>query len=215
MVTLGKRKRGGRSTAGQGRKKMARTGVASAMTRKVANAVHSFKRQATFTINGNAAYAPYLAAHTYRLSDMPNSSEFSALFDSYRITHTQLKFYLTVDPAAQASASAIYPRLFWAQDQNDTGTPASLDELRQRSNLKVKVLTPFKPVVVNVKPNTLCTTRVSGAGDVSTIQRKAWLSTTVLGADYMGLKFAIDNLTNTNYSVIVERVYWFQCKNIQ
>lgn len=214
MVTLGKRKRGGRSTAGQGRKKRAR-GVGMAMTRNVANAVHSFKRQATFTIAGNAAYAPYLAAHTFRLSDMPNSAEFSALFDSYRMTHCQLKFYLTVDPAAQASASAIFPRLFWAEDQNDTGTPASLNELRERSNLKVRVMTPYKPVVVNVKPNTLCTTRVSGVGDVSTIQRKAWLNTTALGADYMGLKYAIDNLTNTNYSVIVERVYWFQCKNIQ
>lgn len=177
---------------------------------------HFFKRMvAGSPITGNAAYAPYLAGTSTNLGVLPNVSEFSSLFDQYMITHWQLRFYLSVDPSAQAAASAVYPRLFWCTDNDDAVVPSSLNELRERSKTRTRILTPNRPIVVNVKPSVLNEV-YRGLATISFSPKwRQWIDMSNTDVPHYGLKWAIDNFTNTNYSLNIEQTMWFRCKNVR
>lgn len=213
---LGKRKRGGRSTAGQGRKKYQRTSRALTMARRVnlKKDTHFFTRQfAGDEIVGNPLYAPGMFASTATLGAMPNVSEFTTLFDRYKITHWQLRFYLKIDPSAQAAATASYPRMFWIKDYDDATPPASLNVLREHANCQTRVLTPYKPIVINVKPAVLAEVYRSAVATTYSPKWNQWIDMVHTDIHHFGLKFGFDDLTNTNYKVTVEQKLWFQCKD--
>lgn len=177
---------------------------------------HFFKRSvAGSPINGAAGFLPYLAGTSTSLGVLPNVSEFANLFDQYMITHWQLRFYLSIDPSAQAAASAVYPRLFWCPDNDDVAIPSSLNELRERSKTRTRILTPSRPVIVNVKPSVLNEV-YRGLGTITYSPKwKQWIDMSNTDVPHYGLKWAIDNLTNTNYSLNIEQVMWFRCKNVR
>lgn len=180
--------------------------------------VHYFKRWTSnvgFTnpIVGNATYAPYLDVLSYGLNTLPAVSEFTTLFDHYMITKVVTKFYLKIDPGAQAAASASYPRLFYIRDTDDSTLAANLDELRQYGTCKVKVMNPNRPITLVCKPNILGLSYSTAVASNYTPKWGQWIDLGDTNTRYYGWKFAIDDLTNTNYRVTVENVYYFKCKN--
>lgn len=184
------------------------------ISKSVNRQVHKFRRTgAGFAVSGGVGQLPWLGYTDAKLSYMSGSSEFAALFDEYRITHMQIKVFLRIDPSAQTAATASYPRLYSSIDHNDVSTPASLNELRERGNCRVQVLNPNRPVILNVKPSVLGETYRSAIATTYTPKWRVWLPTTNLDVPHYGIKFGIDDLTNTNYRVDSEITYWFQCKN--
>lgn len=164
---------------------------------------------------GNAIYAPLLQGASFSLSALPNVSEFANLFDQYKITHVQLRFHLDTDPGAQAAASAQYPKLYYATDYDDANAPASLDDLRQHARMQCRVLTPNRPIKVNIKP--AVTTLVYRGPTTSSYVPKwrQFIDMAQTDVPHYGLKWGIDNLTNTNYKVRVEGRMWFTCKDVR
>lgn len=215
MGVLGKRKQGPKTWR---RKKAYRKSTAVVPRRVRGNintAVHSFKRLATTaSISGNAAYIPYSGATNINLSVLPSYTEFVNLFDQFRITYVVIKFWLKVDPSAQAAASAIYPKLYWTRDVNSS-TPITQNTMRERGDVKIAVLHPNRPVVMKFKPNLLTQNLLNGTGSSYTPAYNQWISTADNTAFYYGALWNIDNLTNTNFIVDVESTYYFQCKNLQ
>lgn len=174
---------------------------------------HSFiRRGLPFTLQGNVAYAPYQSSTNISFNQITNSAEFGALYDQYKINLVKVQFWLRIDPGAQAAASAIMPKLFWCRDMDDA-TPASQTEMRERSNLKIAVLRPDRPVTFWVKPNVLSEV-YRGVGTTSYSPKFGqWLDMTTTDVYHYGVKWNIDNLTNNIYYVDVETTYYFQCKN--
>lgn len=178
--------------------------------------VHYFTRSfAQSVISGNVVNAPWVGAYSFSLSQLPGLTDFTTLFDRYKITHVQLKFYLKQDPSAQAAASAIYPKLYSVKDYDDATSPANVDELRQHSKCRIAVLHPNRPVTLNVKPAVLA----QAYRGVSTVtyspQWKTWIDMAQTDVPHYGLKLAIDDLTVTTYQVLVEGKMWFQCKDVR
>lgn len=217
MKFTAKRKAGGRSRANQGRKKYRRMNVPRSLSVSRANIgrdVHYFKRSFSGNnIAGNAGYAPFLGAYAVNLANLPNVSEFANLFDRYMITHWQVRLYLKIDPSAQTAATASYPRVFTVKDYDDDTAPASLDALREHAHCKTQVLTPYKPVIVNIKPAVLAEVYRSGIYTSYSPKWKQWLDMATTGVTYYGFKLGIDDLTNTNYSITIENTLWFRCKD--
>lgn len=224
MGFVGKRKRGGRSTAGQGSKKrFRRTGRKPMMRRSVrpvGSQIHAFKRMLSggagsgvLTITGNAAYNPYVSNIVFKLDDVINSPEFSVLFDQYRILTAVTKFWLKIDPGAQAAAGASYPKLYWYRDYDDSANPSNLNEIRQNGKAKVAVMTPNRPVTLVCKPNSLGLVYQTALANQFEPRWKQWLDCNTLSTPHYGFKYAIDDLTNTNYKVEVEITLYFQCRN--
>lgn len=183
----------------------------------VGSMIHRFSRMYdSGTFVGNATTgAPLLKGASFNLNNIPNVGEFTALFDQYMITHVQLRFHLQVDPSAQASASAVYPKIYTATDFDDDGAPATLNAIREHARCKVRVLNPNRPVVVNIKPaiNTLVYRGITTSS--YSPQWRKWIDCAQTDVPHFGLKWAVDNFTNTNYTLQVEGKMWFACKDVR
>lgn len=181
--------------------------------RNLRNQIHSFRRNASaVTIAGNVAYAPYQAATNISLSQVVNSSDFTNLYDQFRINYVVVKLWLKIDPSAQAATVASFPKLYWVRDENSS-TVLSQNEMRERSDCKVVVMKPDRPAVMKFKPNVL-SQNFLGTGFISyTPKYDEWIDTSSAGTFYYGALWNFDDLTNTNYKVDIETIYYLQCKN--
>lgn len=176
--------------------------------------VHSFKRMTPITtIVGAAPLAPYQNNTNVALSNLLNYTEFTNLFDQFRINYVVIKFWLRIDPSAQTAATASYPKLYWVRDYN-SATLLTQNEMRERANCRISVMSPNKPVVIKFKPNLLNQQTYTTVGTSSyTPIWNQWIDRGSAAAFYYGGLYNIDDLTNTNYKVDIETTYYFQCKN--
>lgn len=177
--------------------------------------VHSFKRMLAnpTSYTGNVAYAPLLQCWTWQFSQLQNVSEFTNLYDQYRINFVVVKYFLKIDPGAQAAGTASYPKLYWYRDLDDSNAPLSLNEIRENARSRVKVMNPNRPVVIKYKPNSLQLIYTSAIANQFKPAYSQWMDVAQTGTPHYGHKWAIDDLTNTNYKVETEVTYYFQCRN--
>lgn len=176
--------------------------------------VHRFKRMCTTqSVQGNIAWTPYVNGQSISLGDVLAPSEFTSLFDSYRIDLVQFKFFLAVDPSAQSAAAAVYPRFFWHIDNDDASPPTNLAELKEDARTKTAVLDPRRPIVVTWKPSTLAITFNTPVQSTFTPKWGQWVDCAFNGTPHYGIKYAIDVFTNTNYRLDIERTVWLSMKN--
>lgn len=211
---------GTRGRAGKRRRTYARRGSRKAFKKTIynknlRNSIYFFRRNTSFaTINGDNLNNPISNSYIFRLNDLPNFSEFQNLFDQYRISYVQLKFYLRLDPGAFAATSAVYPRIYWAPDYDDSAT-LTMAEMRQHFRMKEAALHPNRPIVMGIRPATLGLTYVSGVpGSLYSYapKWKQWLDMGSPDIPHYCMKFNIQNMTDTNYRVDVEARYWIQCR---
>lgn len=199
-------------------KKRPKTGIVSTKAWNVprrfplAEKVYSFKRNTPlFTVAGNVAYTPYNNATVIAFNQLSNSSDFINLFEQYRIKYVVLKFYLTIDPGAQAAGSANYPRLYWTRDTNDS-TPLTTNEMYERGDMKSAILDPVRPITIGFKPNVLENIYISGVSTGYKASYDTWLDVNSSTVPYYGLKYNIDNFTNVNYRLNVDTTYYMDFK---
>lgn len=102
---------------------------------------HYLKRSFTGTINLQAAIDanPHLVGSQFTLQQLPNYTEFTNLFDNYRIHAIKMTFFR---PSVANSASEMdqLVRLHTAIDYDDAATPASINELMNYDNYQVIAL---------------------------------------------------------------------------
>ncbi len=75
-----------------------------------------------------------LASGNFKLSDLPNYTDFTALFDRYRFVAVVARFIPTTQKTEVGSATSLIgdnPIVYTVIDYDDSSTPLSLDELRQ------------------------------------------------------------------------------------
>lgn len=151
--------------------------------------------------------APTYGAFLFRLSNVPNSSEFTALFDQYKINAISCTFY----PQQTAVDTHIAPavqnvRMFTAIDYNDSDPPLSIDTLRQYDNVEVNAVTEqFTVYIANPK-----------FADTTGALRTGYINTSSPSTVHYGLKYAVDPLapgSTGTYTYRVETVYYFSFKN--
>lgn len=165
------------------------------------------------SIAGNAVNAPWLGAFRLNgIADIINNAEFTNLFDQYRIDKLVLRFYLKVDPGAQAAATANIPRLYIVRDRDDASPAANLNEMKENAMCKERVLSLYRPVTVVCRPNTLSLLWSTAVANNYRPTWGAWLDVGTPGSQHFCHKFAIDDLSNTNYRVDVEGTVYFSCR---
>lgn len=176
--------------------------------------VHFFKRSYfDGTIVGNALNIPYLQGLSFQLNRLPAYADYQTLFDMYKITYAKVYYHLKMSPDAQGATSAIYPKIYFVKDFDDSATPTTLNELREYGKCSYRVLTPNRPVVFKIKPSTLKQVYRTPTTSSVTPQWNQWIDMATTDVPHFGYKIGIDNLTNTNYAVDVEVKLWFQCKD--
>lgn len=177
--------------------------------------VYYFKRHAANETDmvGLPASAPLLRTYQFSLNSVTASTDFTNLFDMYKITFVQVKFFLVIDPSAQAAAVARYPRMWWTRDYDDANT-LSINQIRERSKCGTALLTPAKPITINVRPAIATEVFRTALSSGYAPKWRQWIDCDQPDVSHYGLKIAIDDLTNTNYRVQHEIKYWFAMKNV-
>jgi len=89
--------------------------------------------QATFTQNASVSPTPVLLALAFRLDDLPDYTEFTALFDEYVILGVQLKISMRAMPtnAGTQGSNSGPTNIYIANDMDDVALPASFPALRE------------------------------------------------------------------------------------
>lgn len=165
------------------------------------------------SISGNAAFNPWTGGFQLNgINGVVNPVDFTALFDQYRINKIVTKFHLRIDPGAQSAAGASYPRLYYYRDLDDSTAPVNLNEMRENSKVRMTVMNPNRPTTLVTRPNSLAILFQSAIANQFKPVFKQWMDMGTATTPHYLWKVAIDDLTNTNYSVHVESILYFSCR---
>lgn len=163
-----------------------------------------FRRNYVDTISGAGTTAFY--GISWALYRLPNYTDFTNLFSQYRISFVKLKISLR-NELAGASTNTV-PRIFLAKDFTNTTTPASLDELREYSNLKTLKMSYNRPLIFTIRP---ATTALHGDGTTLVPVWKQWLPTSSPQCDYRGFKIGFDPIP-TGQAIDFEWTVYVHCR---
>lgn len=163
--------------------------------------VHSFKRS-TAIVTG-ASTGTGIGAGTFfgifspQLNQLPNVSEFGALYDQYKINYVVYRIIWrstgvsTIETRDHQNIGA--PYMLWALDRDDSNVPTTITQLREYANCKEFIFTPDKrECYVKFKPSTLTQVYQSNIATSYNIQYGKYLDIADGGATpYYGAKLAI------------------------
>lgn len=141
----------------------------------------------------------------FMLNQLPNYTEYTALFDQYRIAAIKITFI----PRSNSSeiGSTMLPILYYVSDATDATLPTSTAELYEYPRLKYKQLS--KPYSLYFKPK-FADAAYQGAFSGYAVN-KGWLSTASPAVQHFGLKGVVDVQTPTSMSLIYK--FYLQFKD--
>lgn len=164
--------------------------------------IHTFTRNtAVGQVLANSTTTPITYANSITLASLPNSAEFTSLFESYRIVQATWQFI----PLFQgAVANALYT---WF-DYNDDSLPTGVAEGSQTDSLRISQSGHF------VERNTVPILSQDGLANgtltsgYSMPNTRLWVDTNSSGSKYYGIKAIIPANTNISNGV---PLYEVQC----
>lgn len=163
------------------------------------NRVMHFKRSYTELITVPGGGLPLNHAFVFKLSNVPNSADFTNLFDAYRINKAVVKILPPITSSVlyeQTSGIQTVPVVTTTLDYNDDNTGFSESELLEYST--VKVHRGFGPIVRKLTP--ACELGILGSGTalVSGVQKfKQWIDVAALDCKHFGVKAAFTPFPGT------------------
>lgn len=188
----------------------------AAKTVNVKKDIHYFKRFTyKSTITGDVSRVAK-GALTFKLDDVPGLSDFTSLFDYYKITGVQLKFTTYLDPNSQAAGNAYYPKMYSTIDLDDDSAPLSSDDLRQRQSCKIRWLAPNRSYNFFLRPRYLKNVYISGVANGYELGRNQWLDLSNTNVPHYGFKYVIENLNpDLSQAVQVEACYYLAFRGVR
>lgn len=161
------------------------------------------------------------AALLFKLSDVPNSSDFVNLFDSYRLIGVQLTFRLMDNPDSGnyinsttfTQGANFYPKLWTLIDRDDSTTP-TVANIRERAHARCAVLRPDRFIKVFIKyPRPMVP--LPGGTAFMNAPKNCWLRTTDTPADHYCVKVVLDKMgyAGNTFTVGIDKKYFFAFKD--
>lgn len=131
---------------------------------------------------------------------LPNYTEFTALFDRWRITNVRLRWAYSSNVANGSSVpgtltGVALPQMQIATDYDDA-TPPVANELLQRQNTKYWVLDSNGPKNFSLKPKLIIAAENGGAFSSSTSLNDAYCDCNTPNTDYFGVKCWLETQTS-------------------
>lgn len=175
--------------------------------------VHYFKRS-VFTANALSVTAGATAfdAGVFRLSSLPDASDFTALYDQYRIRAIKWELLPRGNSVDLGTAGSQQTRLFSVIDYDDGVIPTSIGQLTQYQNLKVTSTTQkhvryFRPMIrreIQIAP-----------GSTGHEPTRAWIDMTNSTVDHFGVKLALQGPVSGTITYDVLVTYYLAFKNVR
>lgn len=149
-----------------------------------------------------------LGSFTFQLTNIPNSTEFTSLYDQYKINAVPVCFYPKQTEVTSLSTTDNVrgnARILTAIDYNDDTPPTTLDDLRQYESCEVDVILNKheryipKPLFLNNSGQNV----------------NSWLSTANPSTKHYGLKYGVEptQAVGGSFTYNVEVTYYIAFKN--
>ncbi len=138
----------------------------------------------------------------FHLTDVPNSTDFTSLFDQYRFVEVRIKFVPTTGNFGPSTSSTDFPKLMTVIDYDDATTPLNEDEMRQYETYQV---TPNTQAVERViQPPLAALASYSGAfTSYAQAPRTMWFDCASAGIEFYGLKWYVPPISVVSGSYVL------------
>lgn len=206
------------------RRKPYSKGLIRSFRRKPSNLVHSFKRNFVLTPIATGTNGEALQGYAFRLSSLPNFTDFSSLYDYYRLNYVVMRImYRGSNLSSMESANNQHlgmPYMYYVIDRDDASAPSSVNEVREYSAARLHMFTAERRCCyIKLRPSILTETYKSAITTSYQVTRRRWLDLADDGnTPHYGVKMAIivpvDSVQNyAAQDFDVEVRYYFQMKN--
>lgn len=187
--------------------------------------LHDYVRWGPSETFNHSSGTSSLNSKFFAMSESINYGELIALYDQYKVTGVKMTFQLMNNPDAtytspNTGASQInnfYPKLWYVRDYDDVATD-SISDLKQRNNVKCKILRPNQTVSVFLKPALKCPVYLDGVTNAYAAEWNKWIDCTNPTVPYYGVKYAVDSLglsVAAAWSIRIEYKYYLKFKNVR
>lgn len=136
------------------------------------------------TTNGQA----FGGSMQFQLDDVPSATDFTNLFDNYRVTGVEVEFVYSVNSAVQAATA---PVMTIALDHDDATAPTGYGAIAQHDTAKTVTLVDGGIHRVRIPFPRVAQSAYNGSVFTSYVQGKAnqWIDNTSANVPHYGLKF--------------------------
>lgn len=135
-------------------------------------------------------------AYSFTLADLPNYSEFGALYDQYRITHVRAHFVPHQNTCPVGSAAATTANIIIVPDYDDD-TTINLSAILQYQKLTIKNF--CSEFTFDLKPM-IAVGAYSGAFTSYLAMEPGWIDLASTGVKHYGMKYVIPQVSANNIS---------------
>jgi len=188
---------------------------------------HSFTRfSAAYTVEMTGTEQPL--SFEFKLSDLYSYSEFTTLFDKYKLTRAQVFIQMVNNPdgaftlngsgaVGTGNACNFYPKMWYIADHDDSST-TSIAAIKERVGVKMCVIKPNVIKKISVKP--ACAVQLYKTALTSGYGPKFGQYIDMANSDvpHYGLKCVFDPLGLDPLQTYSFRYEWklhFTCKDVQ
>lgn len=161
----------------------------------------------------------------FAFNQLPNYTEFSYLFDQYKIVGVRMTFIYSNNVSNLSSNTAVgsalansgLPVLYWVYDSDDATPLANLNAMREYESYTARRLD--RPVKIFVRPKHLTNIYVSAGVDAQAPDKQKWLDINQTSIPHYGVKFCLDPLIANQTSEIgllrCEMKYYVLCRGVR
>lgn len=183
---------------------------------------HSFTRctrPITYSLDSTTNWVPN--SLTFQLSDIINVSDFTNLFDQFKINKVVLT--LRWSPRANtytstntyASTGVYNPVLYYYTDHDDDDPVATQEDMLEVQRHKSRRILPQRPIYITVKP---AVQAMAYQTALTTAYGPKWnmkLNMDDISAAHYGLKMGVNKLGVDLGSITIDVKYYFTCYGVQ
>lgn len=171
-------------------------------------------KRKTFVRDINITATALYGVFTFKLSDLPSGSEFTNLFQAYKINGVRLDFVPTANSADVGSATMHLPIMHYVYDFDDTAPPTSYTEVFQYDTVKSRRCD--KPWSLFIKPKVLTEAFQQGVTQAYGYSRNMWLSTAYPSVEHYGVKYYLESpVIQSNTLIKVYATYYLSMKSVK
>lgn len=193
------------------------------MRRRMPQPVQYFKR--SVYLSGNIVTSTTSDTFTnqfFALSNVPNSSEFTSLYDQYKINAVKVSLIPrgnTAEITAASGASAVFQGqsvgVFSVIDYDDTALLTSINEACQYQNMKMSRATRTHSRYLKPRFNLQGITNQGTGATGPTMNTRGWIDCSQINVPHFGLKWAFQQNVNYNLQYDVKIDYYLAFKNVR
>lgn len=179
--------------------------------RRIRSRVHNFKR--TVYLNGAISGSTLLdtfGRSGFSLANVTNYTEFTNLFDMYKINGIKIRFMPRAN-SAEAGTNQGLVKFFSVVDYDDVSLPTAITDLLQYEN--VKITNTSRDHMRYFKPKVASAVYQNAVG-TGYAPRSGWIDCSSPTVEHYGIKWALQQLPAGNQSMDIAITYYMAFKHV-